>query len=177
MNCVVWEERVALYAGGDLPAAEAVAVEQHVADCAECQGLMSGLRQSLQLLREGHAEPIEQPHFAAVRARVISQLESESRPWWRYGWAFALTAAAMALFLWFRPQPIEQLALTPLPAPSAPAVAKVPPAPIPVRRPGIKRPVHTVAAKPETPAEPVKVKLLTDDPNVIIYWITDTKGE
>jgi hypothetical protein len=28
--------------------------------------------------------------------------------------------------------------------------------------------------KPETPAEPLVVKLITDDPDVVIYWIADT---
>jgi hypothetical protein len=34
-----------------------------------------------------------------------------------------------------------------------------------------------VVVKAEKPAEPLVVKLLTDDPIVIIYWITDSKGE
>ena len=72
MSCVDWEERIALYAGGDLAAAEAQAVERHVAECGGCQLLLSGLRESLGLLREAHGEPVEAAHFAAVRARVIN---------------------------------------------------------------------------------------------------------
>jgi anti-sigma factor RsiW len=75
MNCVDWEERIALYAGGDLAPAEAQAVERHVAECAGCQMLLSGLRQSLALVREVHSEPVEAAHFAAVRARVLAELE------------------------------------------------------------------------------------------------------
>jgi hypothetical protein len=34
-----------------------------------------------------------------------------------------------------------------------------------------------MVVKAEPPAERLVVKLLTDDPDVIIYWITDSKGE
>jgi hypothetical protein len=37
-----------------------------------------------------------------------------------------------------------------------------------------KAPRDAAVSVPETqPAEPLVVKLLTDDPNVIIYWIAD----
>ena len=170
MNCGVWEERVALYAGSDLPAAEVAAVEQHVADCSGCQILLSDLRQTLELLREGHAQPIEQAHYAAVRARVMSQLEVERRPWWRHAWVLGLAAAAIAMVLWFRPVPVEQLALIPPAAPPAPVVERI------VLKVAVVRP-RSVRTKPRAASESIKIKLLTDDPNVIIYWITDTKGD
>jgi hypothetical protein len=31
--------------------------------------------------------------------------------------------------------------------------------------------------KAAAPDKPLLVKLVTDDPNVVIYWITDTKGD
>ena len=52
MNCLDWEERIALYAGGDLTGAEAAEVERHVADCAGCQVFWSGLRETLAELRD-----------------------------------------------------------------------------------------------------------------------------
>jgi hypothetical protein len=33
------------------------------------------------------------------------------------------------------------------------------------------------AGRRPAPQEPFVVKLLTDDPDVIIYWIADTRGE
>ena len=70
MNCSEWEERLALYAGDDLSRAERAGVERHLSECAGCQVFLSGLTQGLDELRDAHAEPVLDVHFAAVRARV-----------------------------------------------------------------------------------------------------------
>jgi anti-sigma factor RsiW len=206
MNCNEWEERIALYAGGDLPPVEAPAVERHLAECAACQVLLSGLRHSAGLLREAHGEPLEPAHYAAVRARVLSELARGRRPWW----AYALAAAAAMLLLvavWPRlrtvvvnpppPQPVPVAqALMPAANAAGGADPQVPAQRAP-RRPrpaasGVTRagrqegrlarraPSWTSAPpipEPEPPAQPLVVKLITDDPNVVIYWITEGKGE
>ena len=192
MNCVEWEERIALYAGGDLVPAEAQAVERHAAECAGCQMLLSGLRQSLALVREVHGEPIEAAHFAAVRARVLAELERAPAHRWRFAWGFAMAAAAAVLLIAIWPRPERKTvshALVPVPAVSRggadPQVRRGPPGP-PVRasrtaraqrKAGPGRPPRTMASAPPEPAEPMVVKLLTNDPDVVIYWITSTKGE
>jgi len=164
MNCVAWEERIALYAGGDLAPAEAQAVEGHVAECSGCQLLLSGLRESLALVREAHAEPVEAAHFAAVRARVLAKLDGAPTRRWRFAWMGALAAAVVVLAVVPWPQRELRMAV-PMPnAPAAPAVART-------VLPSHPNPVEQAAAPP------MVVKLLTDDPNVVIYWITDTKGE
>jgi len=43
----------------------------------------SGFEETLKLLREAHREAIPEAHFAAVRARVLSELAAGRRPWWR----------------------------------------------------------------------------------------------
>ena len=172
MNCVEWEERIALYAGGDLARAEAQPVERHVAKCAGCQVLLSGLRESLALVREAHGEPIEAAHFAAVRARVLAGLERAPARRWRYAWAGALAAAAAVLLVGLWPRPELHMAV-PIPkAPAAPAIARTVPPPHPraLAKPRPPEPVQQASA-------PMVVKLLTDDPDVVIYWITGTKGE
>jgi hypothetical protein len=66
MNCTAWEERIALHAGGDLPAGEAVEVERHLGECAGCQVLWSGLRESLDTLRaahQAHQDTLGPAHF------------------------------------------------------------------------------------------------------------------
>lgn len=168
MNCGDWEERIALYAGGDLAGAEARAVERHVAECAGCQLLLSGLRESLGVLREAHGEPLEAAHFAAVRARVLGELECGRAGRWRQAWVCAMAAAAAVLLIAVWPR----MAVPMPPAPAAPAVARFEPAARTVR----PRP-RKVAVQEEEPAEPMVVKLLTNDPNVVIYWITSSKGE
>ena len=166
MNCVEWEERIALYAGGDLAAADARAVERHVAECAACQVLLSGLRESLALVRDAHREPVEAAHFAAVRARVLAELERAPARRWRWAWLPAPAAAAamiLAIVMW--PRPELRLALPVPSTPAAPAVAKVvlPPTPPPRR-----------AAQP---TETVVMQIETNNPDVVIYWIAESKGE
>jgi anti-sigma factor RsiW len=177
MNCSDWEERVALHAGGDLPPAEAAEVERHLRECAACQVFASGLKQSLALLKEAHGEPLAEAHFSAVRARVVAELEHKRRPMWRRAWSFGLAAAVAALLV--------MLALRPgrTPERRAPVVAANHPPVVVAREPVVPPPPHRRVARrvarpivPDTPApEPLIVKLQTDDPNVVIYWIADRK--
>ena len=164
MSCVEWEERIALYAGGDLSLAEVQAVEWHVAECAGCQMLLSGLRQSLALVREVHREPIEAAHFAAMRARVLGELERTPARRWRFAWGFAMAAAAAVLLIAMWPRPEQHMAL-PMPhAPAALVLAKV-----------LLEPPKARPRKPQD-SENVVIKIETDNPDVVIYWIAE-KGE
>jgi anti-sigma factor RsiW len=166
MNCGDWQERIALYAGGDLEPSEAQAVERHVAECAGCQMLLSGLRQSLELLREAHGEPVEEAHFAAVRARVLAELERGRTRTWRFAWVYAMAAAAVVLLAVAMTPRTEQRLALPVPhAPTAPAIAKV----------GVKAPLPR--RQVTDPSETVLMKIETDNPDVVIYWIAETKGE
>jgi hypothetical protein len=172
MNCGQWEERVALYAGGDLASEDARAVESHLAECAGCQILLSGLPESLGLLREAHAEPVDAAHLAAVRARVLAELERGRNRWWRLAWVGAAAVLAVLLFWAVRPA-----------APPVSRIAKLPPAPSPViaTAPRPREARSRQLAKPRErklpPPETVLVKLESNDPDVVIYWITETKGE
>ena len=178
MNCRDWEERIVLHAGGDLPSAEAAEVERHLRECAGCQVLASGLKQSLALLKEAHDEPLAPAHFSTVRARVMAELEQKRRPLWAWAWSFGLAAAAVALLV--------TLALRPgrTPERRAPVVAVNHPPVVVAHEPAVPPPPHRRVARraarppivPDTPdPEPLIVKLQTDDPNVVIYWIADRK--
>ena len=78
----------------------------------------------------------------------------------------------VAVFLWVHQPAVQppRVAIAPPPAPKAeplpPAVASaLPKRVVRVRR--VKKPL------PPPPAEPLMVKLVTDDPNVVIYWIAN----
>jgi hypothetical protein len=107
------------------------------------------------------------PTVPPIAAAVMRRIRRE-----RYGWAaLTATAAAVAVIA----VSAGSVLMRPLPAPvftrHAPAAPDLRHAAGPVRAtPHLVRHRRTVPAKP---AEPVVVKLITDDPNVIIYWITD----
>ncbi|MGA3099960.1 MAG: hypothetical protein ABSF25_26205, partial [Bryobacteraceae bacterium] len=81
------------------------------------------------------------------------------------------------------PKPVQTPARIEIAAihPAAPQIEEPKPvAPAPVMRPRraaslVRRvPREAAVSEPEKrPAEPLIVKLLTDDPNVVIYWIAD----
>jgi anti-sigma factor RsiW len=178
MNCSDWEERVALHAGGDLPPAEAAAVERHLRECAGCQVLASGLKQSLALLKEAHDEPLAVAHFSAVRARVVAELDQKQRLLWRRAWSIGLAAAVVAVLVMLavRPERTQErrapiVAVNHPPAIVVPEPVVPPPPPRRLARHVVRPPIV-----PDTPdPEPLIVKLQTDDPNVVIYWIADRK--
>ena len=154
----------------------------------------SGYEETLGLLREAHREAIPEAHFAAVRARVLSQLAAERRPWWRGVWAYGFAAAVVAAMLLaaFWPKHVVQRQTVGQRLPPADRTveqarsASPPPVlqSVAVRRmPGRRnRPHHNVAPAayrvvgPPDP-RPLVVKLITDDPNIVIYWIASIKGE
>jgi anti-sigma factor RsiW len=181
MNCANWEERIALYMGDDLGPAEAAQVERHLAECAGCQVFASGMRESLALLREAHGEEPGAAAYAAVRARVIGELERRPMRRWFFGLAAVAVTAALLAAVWMRPAKHVEQAHREAPQPQREVVIPQPEtAIVPVRTPGPRSRVQraeTPAVKPVVADKPLVVKLVTDDPDVVIYWITDTKGE
>jgi hypothetical protein len=151
--------------------------------------------ETLELLREAHRAAIPEAHFTAVRARVLSQLAAERRPWRRGFWPYGFVAAAVAAMLlaalvgrtpWSARVPLDPPFARPsrshaLAGPTRASAADqgVRPTSAVGRR---KRLPHNAAPAayrvigPPDP-RPLVVKLLTDDPNIVIYWIASIKGE
>jgi len=180
MNCKDWEERIALSAGGDLSAESRAEVERHLAACAACRAFAQAVQDSLALLQSAHEEPIAAGHYTALRAAVLERLARERRGR-RWAWVPVLAAglAAAAVFVAVRPAQKPEVTVAELRLPQPPVLA--PPAlrpvvaPVHARRPKLRPAVATPQPPPE--AEPLVVKLITDDPNVVIYWIPDRKGD
>ena len=180
MNCKEWEERIALYAGGDVTPAETASVEKHMADCAQCRSFAAKLREQLSMLRAVHDEPIADAHFTALRTRVLSELNRVQPDWWRRRWIYAAGVAGIAILAILvaprhrieAPRP-PQVAIQPAPEKASVADAAVNPAVRPLVR--HTRPRRLVASRapvgPPEPADPMVIKLMTNDPDVVIYWI------
>jgi len=180
MNCQEWEERIALYATGDAGAGEGADIERHIAGCAGCRVFLSEQKQSLEWLREAHQEEIAPAHYAAVRARVMGELESGRAPWWKRVWVaglgLAAVTAAVVVLTMARPHPV------------GPPLAAMKPAEGEISadagqgagsRPGglPQRVVGRRKRLPHRQAETILVKLETDNPDVVIYWIAERKGD
>ncbi len=112
--------------------------------------------------------------FAAVRQRVLSEIQAKRRrtAWW--GWPAVGAAACVAILF------VSYLPSNP-PRPVALVARKDPPkiewtVAHPVRQKSSGR--LLAQARPARKTEPLAiVKMLTDDPNVIIIWLVDQKGD
>jgi hypothetical protein len=204
MSCAIWKDRVALFAGGDLETGEAAVVERHLNQCAACSALAADLRWELDGLRQVHAEPLAAEHYAAVRRRVLAELAKppQARAVWTWAWAAALAAAAAGVLVWVMTRPAAVPA-PPLPrlVASAPKQSRAQRAPrkgavisTHVRRRRGERAAPSAdeqrrlevaeVVTPPRPAPPAAeespvrmVQLATADPNVVIYWLFEEKGE
>ena len=178
MNCAGWHEKLALFSGGDLAANEAAAVEAHLAKCAECRVFEQGLTETREMLLSLRA--VDETEVAAMRSRVFRQLRERKRPamlaWLPY--AAAIAALVFGTTLWRSrvERPVREARVVPAKA----AVVDAPPVVAPAGRAIVRaKQVRRTRLKP-APAlvpveetEPTVVTLYTDDPDVVIVWITD----
>jgi anti-sigma factor RsiW len=180
MNCAQWEAEIALYAGEDLVADRVARVASHLEACAECQALLEELRASRAALGELRDEPLEDAMVAQVRRRVLAQVNETRRPR-PLLWKLAL-AAAVVLAVWLA---LPRQARKPVPAVAGVAVPhRVEPAPPPAVRAPVVAVRHRLVRRKrrvEPPRfsrqAPLLVQLVTDDPNIVIYWVVDQKPE
>jgi hypothetical protein len=96
-----WERRIALYAGGDLRPDEAEEVERVLAECMECAAVAESYRAQRRTLATAYEEAIAPAHYAAVRARVLAELERGKRRTWCWAWVGAVAAAVLVAFALF----------------------------------------------------------------------------
>ena len=161
------ELQVALYAGGDLPAGQVDAVEQHLATCAECRDSLPVYSANCAALAD--AVEIDAAAAAAVRHRVMSELRGGRSRWWP---AIVAAAAALLVAIAIRSQTEKAVLYY---VPRAPAVANVvvPHAPAGITVQHRRRRPAQAKSDETKPEEPILVKIKTDDPNIVIYWIAD----
>jgi hypothetical protein len=146
MSCERWELRLANGETG-------VEIEQHLAECAECRWLAGELRENASAL-------------AAMRDEVMPERRGSRR--WPFVAAALAAAAMVAMMVWPRGEDPAASAAPPVRVNALPSV------PLPVPAPEKPTPVQRAKPKPKPkPTEPLLVKMLTDDPEVVIYWVIE----
>lgn len=203
MSCGQYQRDVTLWVGGELPARRAARIEAHLAGCGECRALADEVRRAQALVASRLDALVDDRELAAVRAGVTSRIRGATRATppvhvrWRYALAVGGLAVVVALgaLLGRRAQqsPVIHTAETVRPTPTAapPRVAVPALGEVPVRdvedgarvaaTPSTRRPLvrgarsRALRRETTTQGEPLVVKLVTDDPNVVIYWLVDQK--
>ena len=163
MNCRQFEPLIALYAGHDLD--DTTQVESHLAQCSECRELLEDLQASQSALKEWGADPVDAAFLASVRTDVLARIENRRKPFWPWVAVFATVAAAVIVFVATPPDPVP-----PPPPPPQVVAQMIPQIETRARAPRRKRVVRRKA-------EPLVVKMLTDDPDIIVIWLVDQTGE
>lgn len=161
MSCQGFEERIALYAGGELTTEEALPVLQHLRSCTECAELARGIEEDRLWLsrRPSEAMSIDYP---AMRRRIREEI-AQSRGGWR--WLASLLAAAAVVLLTLgiatmrrTHHPIRPAAAGPV-AQAAPVAAT--PSPV-TSIPRPYRPKPVLAALPQPPLSLPSLPLQAD---------------
>jgi anti-sigma factor RsiW len=205
MKCKFSENDIALYVGGDVEGPQAFEIETHLIACEACRELAAELRESQLGLQSLRQETVSTAALSAVRTRVLAEIDARTsrRIWARWVYAVAGGVFLIAITVGIVrhiPSIREGRVAAPSSRSSLPlnAAAEVdrstsddrsleptgPAAPAKVSLPqSLTGRSHPSLAKernhaPTTlePPRPVMVKLFTDDPNVVIYWIVEQTG-
>ena len=129
-----------------------------------------------QLLAQLRDEPAP---FPSVRERVLTHVARERR---RRGLVFracaAIAAAAALVFMTVATRPAWKSPEPPSPVLATVRAPELPP-PVKTVRAAAVRKVRRVQPRPSFPqaTETLAVKLITDDPDVVIYWIVEGQGD
>jgi anti-sigma factor RsiW len=174
VSCSNFELRIALYVENDLAEAEARVVEAHLDACDGCRVFADEMRQSQGMLKALRAEFVEDVVFEEVRARTLGGISRDRKAvaWARYAIAAGLVLALLAGWMW-RARSGAKLELQPVASMTArPPLEQVKTPPMTAR---IVR-KHAPKRAPAFKSEPLVVKMITDDPDVVIYWLVDQNG-
>jgi anti-sigma factor RsiW len=192
MSCSDFEHLIAMYVEEDLSAVEHSRVEVHLKKCSNCWDLAEDLKESQAAFKSIRQDVPDATALSALRERVLSEVSGVESMTWFERFLFgglrrkaALACIALVLVgssaMWLArsprvvPEKVTVAAVEPLP----PVVV---PAPIPEAEPSSApvRPTRKRAPRPAPAVEETKqvaIQFVTDDPNVIIYWLVDAKGD
>ena len=169
-HCAQWEADVALYAGGDPVDAEVV---RHISECAGCRRFAEEMTAEIERWKQPGA--ISEEAIEELRRRVMAEIERPRGRRFLFPAAIAaaiVLAAALGIRTLPRqessPQPVAALSRPQHGADSRPAASRL------VSTPA--RQIHQAARRTQRPVPPNStrasvIKLLTDDPDVVILLV------
>jgi hypothetical protein len=137
------------------------------------------MRESQAALKALRTEFVDDAVLRQVRTEVLSAASHRQRAvaWPRYAIAAGLVLALLGGWMWqmrararFEFRPIAANVF----APPLPVTVPAPQARTHTRLARVRR--HRPQAAPMFKSEPLVVKMITDDPQVIIYWLVDQNG-
>lgn len=203
MSCRRYRRSVALWTGGDLPAGRAARVEAHLAGCGECRALATEVRRVRATLAPSLESRVDDRALVEISAAVTTRIRAGARPTspvarrWTHVWAvgaLALLVALGALVIRRAQQPsVTSTADVGRSAPTSvpPRIAAPTPRALPAFTTGrgarTARATNTaspavhktrraiVGREAATQSDQLVIKLVTDDPSVVIYWLVDQK--
>lgn len=170
MKCPDWEREIAAES-------ESPALEEHLNVCADCRALAREMEENRAALQ---SLAVDRGALGAVRARVLGEIQPRKRrrAWWT--WSAAAAAACVAILSAGLILPRFKNPARPGPVEFATAPKLVEWTVKPARRTVRIPPDLARIPRPQAPAvasaEPLVVKMLTNDPDVIIVWLIDQKG-
>jgi anti-sigma factor RsiW len=199
-NCFT-ENVLALYVEGDVPKMSAV-IERHIHECAACSLRVAEFQESQYLFKSLGEDTVSSAALASVRTQVVDEVRRRDKGsllsvWlgrlapagfpWRYALASLPIVFAVSGVVWRsrvpeqRPQRGVPVAATAPVEISRPAVAvttapAAPHHPRHAKRVAPPKP-KPVTARVEEETRQIVMKIVTDDPNIIIYWLLDQKGD
>jgi len=145
------------------------ALQDHLTGCSACRILWSELEANRHVLRAMGLETIP-----AAPIQIHPAHHSNATPWWKW------TSAAAALLItlgaaWWASRPVKPPQIVSI---DVKVTGVAPKAELPYVKAEIPAMLTPrVRVVPVANAEPLRVKMLTPDPDVVIYWLVDSKGE
>jgi anti-sigma factor RsiW len=165
-----------LYVERDLPESEVCLLERHLEACPDCREFAAEMRESQAALKSLRTDFGEEAVFGEIRVEVLSRLSvpRKTAAWPRYAVAAMLLVGLCAGWLWYT-RPAASLAFPPrIAAIASPPVTPTSALPQRVHPARVRR--HRARPAPAFRSEPLVVKIVTDDPQVVIYWLVDQNG-
>jgi hypothetical protein len=141
------------------------AIEAHLEECPNCRSLRPELQANAHALR-------------ALGEQVMPSVRLPERglPWWK--WISAAAAVIITLLAaWFESRPVKPPHMVSVAVNVTGIIRKE------TTVPYVKAEIPTTLTPSTVPVlraantEPLLVKMLTPDPDVVIYWLIDSEGE